>query len=168
MIPRNGGTIMLYTVGYEGLNINQFLTMLEEYGIKKIIDIREFPGSRKAGFSKTALREILSKNGVEYEHIVELGCPKEIRNNYKANSSWVEYARDFMAYVKTQDNALELINEKAQEMNCALMCFEANHNRCHRSLVATEMARRYQMKVCHADVEAAKKDILDYPTLRFA
>lgn len=66
-------TLTLYTVGYEGLNIEQFLLMLDKYDIEKIIDIRECPISRKAGFSKNALKNVLAANGFDYTHLAALG-----------------------------------------------------------------------------------------------
>jgi uncharacterized protein (DUF488 family) len=159
---------MLFTVGYEGLNISQFISMLRGYGIKKIIDIREFPISRKPGFSKSALRNNLNDFNIEYIHLVSLGCPKPIRNAYKLNSDWDEYSREFKKYVKTQDEALEHVYQLMKECECALLCFEANPQRCHRSLVTTEMIRRYGIKFFHADVIAAKKENLELPSLELA
>lgn len=146
----------LFTVGYEGLNIEQFLLMLDKYNIEKIVDIRECPISRKAGFSKTALKNVLAENGFDYVHLSALGCPKPVRNLYKQNGDWSVYTKGFKAYVQTQGAVLEELHELAQEKRCALLCFEADAQFCHRSLVGIEMMRRYGMNVRHADVKLAK------------
>ena len=159
---------MLYTVGYEGLNIHQFLNMLDKYNIDKIIDIRERPISRKPGFSKNILREELQENGIEYAYIPALGCPKEIRINYKADAEWIAYTKKFKAYVKTQDAALAEVMEMMTDHTCALLCFEANPQLCHRSLVAAELIRRYAVQVRHADVVAAKTSSLELTAPLFA
>lgn len=158
---------ILYTVGYEGLNIEQFLLMLDKYGIEKIVDIREMPVSRKPGFSKTALNGILMENGIGYTHLHALGCPKPVRNMYKQNGDWGIYTKGFKAYLKTQDAALHDLHEMLREHRCALLCFEADARFCHRSLVAAEMIRRYAVKTCHTDVAAAKTAKALQPALGF-
>ena len=42
----------VFTVGYEGPSVDRFLSLLAEHGIDTIVDVREYPVSRKLGFSK--------------------------------------------------------------------------------------------------------------------
>jgi len=42
----------IYTIGYEGIDIEQFFTLLSEHNIETVVDVRELPLSRKPGFSK--------------------------------------------------------------------------------------------------------------------
>ena len=97
-----------------------------------------------------------------------MGCPKPIRIAYKSNSDWKEYSREFKKYVKTQDEALAHVYSLMTECKCALLCFEANPQRCHRSLVTAEMIRRYGIKSFHADIIAAKKENPVLPVLELA
>ena len=41
----------LYTIGYQGQTIEQFLDTLLAHGIEHVIDVRQLPFSRKADFS---------------------------------------------------------------------------------------------------------------------
>lgn len=126
----------LFTAGYEGLNIDAFIGRLKQADIDKIVDVREYPLSRKPGFSKRALAEHLAKNGIEYEHISALGCPKPIRNQYKMDGDWAQYTLGFRAYIKTQDSiVLDLLAEASSSRIC-LICYEADARFCHRSLIA--------------------------------
>jgi uncharacterized protein (DUF488 family) len=59
----------VFTIGYEGLDIDTFVSMLAEYNIETVVDIRELPLSRKRGFSKTALTGVLNLSGLEYVHM---------------------------------------------------------------------------------------------------
>jgi len=61
--------------------------------VKTVVDVRELPLSRKKGFSKSAFCDALSAHGIAYLHA--LGCPKPIRNPYKADGNWQTYTRDF-------------------------------------------------------------------------
>ena len=51
----------LFTIGYEGASLEDFLANLNIAGVDQLVDIRDFPGSRRKGFSKNALREALGR-----------------------------------------------------------------------------------------------------------
>ncbi|HEY0721842.1 MAG TPA: DUF488 domain-containing protein, partial [Gammaproteobacteria bacterium] len=86
----------IYTIGYEGLDIDGFISVLEEHGIDTVIDVRELPLSRKPGFAKKSLANHLQLSGVEYIHIGELGCPKPVRDRYREDGHWKRYAEGFL------------------------------------------------------------------------
>ena len=52
---------ILYTIGYEGRKIDEFVVNLKSSHVKMLIDVRELPLSRKKGFSKNKLKEKLEK-----------------------------------------------------------------------------------------------------------
>ena len=54
----------LYTVGYEGRTLPQFVRLLREHGITRLVDVRERPASRKPGFSALPLLDALRKVGI--------------------------------------------------------------------------------------------------------
>ena len=78
----------IYTAGYEGLSIDAFIARLKQAQIDKVLDVREYPLSRKPGFSKKAFAQCLADAGIAYEHSPPLGCPKPIRNRYKVDGDW--------------------------------------------------------------------------------
>ena len=59
----------IYTIGYERLAFNDFMSLLQRNHIETVVDIRELPLSRKPGFSKRALRDALNISGLEYVHV---------------------------------------------------------------------------------------------------
>lgn len=126
----------LYTAGYEGLSFETFLSHLKQAQIDKILDVREYPLSRKPGFSKKALAERLAAVGIAYEHCPPLGCPKPIRNRYKVDGDWGQYAQDFRSYVKTQKDVLLRLAADASGQRICMVCYEADPSFCHRSLIA--------------------------------
>ena len=69
----------LYTIGYEGRDIDEFVSLLKDNRITRLIDVREIPFSRKKGFSKSRLNERLQNENIDYVHIKALGSPSEIR-----------------------------------------------------------------------------------------
>ena len=61
---------VVYTIGYEGTDIDRFVATLKAVGIKVLADVRAVAVSRKKGFSKTALKARLEDEGIAYTHLV--------------------------------------------------------------------------------------------------
>ena len=146
----------IYTIGYEGLDIARFLSLLQAHDIETVVDIRELPLSRKPGFSKKILSDTLNLSGLDYVHIPDLGCPKPIRNRYRTDGNWKRYQEDFLKYLDTQDEAIADLAAMAAISSCALLCFEADYNYCHRSMVADAVSRLSGMRVCHIHANRLK------------
>lgn len=144
-----GMSMAIFTIGYEGINLEDFISLLSDNEIQTLIDIREYPLSRKPGFSKTILRTTVNLLGMEYIHIPELGCPKHIRNNYREDKDWGRYRVDFLAYLETQGHAVQSLAQRSESTNFALLCFEADYNFCHRSFVANAVSKITKEKVRH-------------------
>lgn len=138
----------VFTIGYEGLDIDDFMSLLSKHGIETIVDIRELPLSRKPGFSKKSLANALNLSGREYVHMVGLGCPKPVRDGYREDGDWKRYTTGFLKYLKTQKDAVAELAELVESSTCALLCYEADFNFCHRSMVADAVSKH-----CGADVE---------------
>jgi uncharacterized protein (DUF488 family) len=126
----------IFTIGYEGLDITRFIKLLKRFGVDTLVDVRERAQSRKKGFSKTALSNALSESGIDYLHIPRLGCPKPIRDQYYKDGNWNRYTKHFLDHLDSQADSLDQLSDRASESTCALLCFEADFNYCHRSLVA--------------------------------
>ncbi len=144
----------VFTIGYEGLGINDFISLLSEHGIETVVDIRELPLSRKPGFSKKALSNVLNLSGLEYVHMVDLGCPKPVRDGYREDGDWKRYTTGFTKHLSTQKDAVEELAELVKSSTCALLCYEADFNFCHRSMVADAVSKHCGAGVEHIDVKA--------------
>lgn len=156
----------IYTIGYEGLDIDAFMSLLGDNGIETVVDIRELPLSRKPGFSKKALASVLNLSGCGYVHMVDLGCPKPVRDRYREDGNWKRYTEGFLKYLRTQGAAIVELSDLVNSSNCALLCYEADFNFCHRSMVANAV-RDY----CGVDVEhikAADARTASHASLRLA
>ena len=148
----------LYTFGYEGLSIERFIARLKEAGVTVVVDVRELPLSRKKGFSKTAFGEALAHAGIMYSHLPVFGCPKPIRNRYKSDGNWKKYEKAFNAYIATQKEAVGKLAKFSKTASACLVCFEADFNVCHRSLVARAAAAAGSPPVMHLTATGAKAD----------
>ncbi|WP_135612742.1 DUF488 family protein [Methanococcoides sp. AM1] len=131
----------LFTIGYEGRDIDQFLNYLIQNNINILIDVRKNPFSMKFSFTKMKLSKYLEKVGIQYIHIPDLGIESENRKNL---DSMADYQNLFNEYatttLKRNLNHLEDIYELSQNNRIALMCFEADINMCHRGVIAKSIA----------------------------
>lgn len=150
----------LYTFGYEGMCIDAWVARLKGAGVLKVIDVREVPISRKKGFSKNRFAGYLADAGISYVHARALGCPKAIRRQYKADGDWGRYTRAFMAYLDTQGESVRHLAKEARKETSCLVCFEADFNYCHRSIVARAATKMGGPQVVHL---TAEKDLPDLP-----
>lgn len=158
----------IFTIGYEGLDIEMFMSLLTEYGIDMIVDVRELPLSRKPGFSKKSLASVLNLSGCEYVHMADLGCPKPVRDCYREDGNWKRYTEGFLKYLKTQDDAIAELSALAASASCALLCYEADSNFCHRSMVANAVKDHCGARVTHIKASTKKASPVVSPQLVFA
>jgi uncharacterized protein (DUF488 family) len=59
----------LFTFGYEGLSIADFIARLTSSGVREVFDVRDLPLSRKRGFSKKSFAAALEAAGISYQQV---------------------------------------------------------------------------------------------------
>jgi uncharacterized protein (DUF488 family) len=148
----------LFTFGYEGLAIDGFIARLKKAGVAVVVDVRELPLSRKKGFSKTVFAAALNDAGIVYTHVPAFGCPKPIRNQYKIDGNWKRYKKAFNSYLATQASAVAGLAKFSKTTKACLVCFEADFNFCHRSLVARAASDAGGANVVHLTATAEIAD----------
>lgn len=135
--PVSSRTI-LYTIGYEGISLEEYLNKLISKDVKVLADVRNNPKSMKYGFTKSQLLKACASVGIQYIHFPEVGIVSEQRQEL---SSQADYDKLFDKYreetlphtLTTQENILNLLIEKKR---IALTCFEADICQCHRKHLA--------------------------------
>jgi uncharacterized protein (DUF488 family) len=138
----------LFTIGYEGKTMAEFLDELEAAGVELLIDVRAVAASRRPGFSKTALSGALGERGIGYLHLRPLGTPAAGRE--AARKGRVAEMRGIYAgQLETPEAALamEQALAAAGEKRAALLCYEAEAAGCHRSMLAERMLGRAAFEI---------------------
>jgi uncharacterized protein (DUF488 family) len=136
----------IWTIGHSTRDIDILISLLEENGIKLLVDVRSLPGSKRyPQFNMEALAESLNTHGIRYEHFPELGGKRKAkpdsRNTAWRNPSFRGYA-DHMEteeFRKGVERLLVLVGEGGPT---AIMCAEAVWWRCHRSLISDYLKAR--------------------------
>lgn len=146
---------MLATIGYEGARPDDFVGTLQLVDIQIVVDIRDRAQSRRPGFSKSALRENLERNGIGYVHLKELGDPKEGRDAARSGDL-AKFRKIYAAVLDTQVaiDALDQIVDLVKSVNVCLLCYERDHHECHRKIVADRLESVVGSKARHLGVQA--------------
>ncbi|MCW5212493.1 DUF488 domain-containing protein [Desulfobulbus sp. TB] len=145
----DGGPV-LFTIGYEGISFEQYVNRLMEQDIGLLCDVRRNPISRKFGFSKGRLSELLPTVGIEYLHIPELGIASGSRKILHTTS---DYQLLFATYKEEMYEKKEHISKITKLMNLygrlALTCFERKPLFCHRHCISDYLKKKNNLRVVH-------------------
>ena len=128
----------LLTIGYEDAELGAFLATLHAAGVTLLVDTRERAQSRRRGYSKTALGLALKERGIGY-HLRALGTPPAIRKAYKLDRDFAALKAGYALHLATQGAALDELGALAARERVALLCYEADPQECHRSLIAERL-----------------------------
>ena len=140
----------LATIGYEGTTVEAFLDALCAEGVDLLVDVRAVASSRRPGFAKTRLAANLHGAGIEYLHLRGLGTPADGRAAARAGRH-AEMHAIFGAHLATDAAQAELaaLGDLVQARRVCILCFEADPQHCHRSLVAAALGERVPLDVVH-------------------
>jgi uncharacterized protein (DUF488 family) len=131
----------IFTIGYEGATMDEFLAALKDARVERVIDVRALPLSRRPGFSKSPLRAALEEAGIEYVHLKALGTPAEGRSAARAGRH-EDLKRIYAGQLDLPEAIVQAaqMSELAAEKPSALLCFEREPSQCHRTLLLEAVA----------------------------
>jgi len=126
----------IYTIGYEATTMADFLAALTRAGVRRVIDVRALPLSRRPGFSKSSLAAALKEAGMDYVHLKALGTPKRGRDAAKKGDvATLEAVYDDQLALPEAQAAAAIMLSLAAEKPSALLCYERDPKHCHRTLL---------------------------------
>ena len=143
MVRPSFSNTVLFTIGYEGVSLEEYLNKLIINGIKLLCDVRKNSLSMKYGFSKSQLKHACEGVGIKYVHIPDLGIESDKRQELHSQSDYDvlfrHYRNDTLTRTRPQQEyLLELLKENQR---IALTCFEANICQCHRKHLAEAVTK---------------------------
>lgn len=141
----------VWTIGHSTRSLDEFLQLLDRYGLQAVADVRRFPGSKRLPhFGREALTATLAHCGIEYRWLPSLGGRRRPRpdspNTGWRNASFKGYA-DHLESDEFAAGFSELL-ELATHYRTTLMCAEAVWWRCHRALIS-DVLRVRGLQVIH-------------------
>ena len=136
--------IKLYTIGFTKKSAEQFFTLLNGNGVKKIVDTRVNNTSQLAGYAKGRDLAFFAKavGNMTYAHHLDYAPTKPLLAKYrKKEISWDEYEVKYLNLLDMRKVTKDLnINELHK--NC-LLCSEHDAAKCHRRLLAEYLQHKY-------------------------
>ena len=133
----------VFTIGHGTRPVEELLECLAAAGVRTLVDVRRFPGSRRnPQFNQAALAESLAGTGIAYLHEIELGGrrhgePGEERFSCLRTPAF----RSYVARMATDEWQRALAAALAEPSPC-FMCAETPPSRCHRRFIAELVAAR--------------------------
>jgi uncharacterized protein (DUF488 family) len=150
--PVNNKTV-LYTIGYEGISLEEYLNRLLINDIKVLVDVRNNPLSMKYGFTKSQLSRYCLSLGIRYVHIPDLGIQSHFRQDLNTQADYDRLFADYRENTlkKTIQQQLHVLRILNQCKRVALTCFEANIDHCHRKHLAEAIEKlpNFEYEVKH-------------------
>ncbi|HEY7070222.1 MAG TPA: DUF488 domain-containing protein [Acidimicrobiales bacterium] len=142
----------MLTIGHGTLSAPEFADLLDRAGVRSLVDIRAFPGSRRhPHMSREAMASWVPEAGVAYGWEPRLGGRRrpasDSPNVALRNLAFRAYA-DHMATDEFRAGLAEVL-ATAETSRTAIMCAETLWWRCHRRLVSDAAALLAGAEVLH-------------------
>jgi len=143
-----GTTTTLFTIGYEGIPLEDYLNKLIKNDVKVLVDVRRNPLSMKFGFSKGPLSKYCSNLNIQYLHLPQVGIESDLRQNLENQEDYdalfLQYRKETLT--KTAVVQTQILNLLIQHQRIALTCFESNICQCHRKHLAEAIQNQPDFK----------------------
>src|SRR3977135_128133 len=142
-------TNRLFTIGYEQTPAKAVLDELENAGVEPLVDVRAVAASGIPAFSKNQLAAGLHERGISYLHLRALGTPKDGRDAARSGK-FDALHKIYAAHLKTPDAREELDELSAlvkKSGPVCILCYERDHEQCHRQWIAEIIEERDGVKV---------------------
>lgn len=146
--PAHDAPPAIYTIGHSTRTAEEFVALLHEHGVRRLVDVRRFPGSRRhPQFGREALAATLAEAGIAYRHEEALGGRRagDPSAGPSPNTAWRHPAfRAYADYTATPpfQAALARLMADGAERRTVIMCAEAVPWRCHRRLITDALLAR--------------------------
>jgi len=143
----------VYTAGYEGLLVDGFIDGLLRGGMRRLIDVRNNPVSRRYGFHKSTLSRICASVEIEYMHFPQLGIESRDRQDLERDGARAALFDDYeRTTLRSERRAIDAVARLMQEAASVLVCMEARPCDCHRSRLAKPVAVRAALPIRHMEL----------------
>lgn len=136
----------LFSIGHGTRPIGSFLALLVDAGVRRLVDVRTAPGSRRnPQYGRDALERALGRRGIAYLWRGEdLGGFRRPRSDSRNTALRHEMFRGYADHMETDAfrDAVRWLLSTGADVPTAFMCAEADWHRCHRRHIADAIVAR--------------------------
>ena len=124
----------IYTIGYTAFSIDEFIEVINSYGVNCVIDVRSSPFSAYySDYNKDSLENVLKQHNILYRNYQkEFGARQTNPVFYSGDIV------DFEKFIKSEqfmDGVSKVTKGIERGYTFALMCAEKDPINCHRSIM---------------------------------
>jgi uncharacterized protein (DUF488 family) len=146
-------TLRIFTIGHSNLSFEQFVSLLKEFGICLVADIRRYPSSRKfPHFNRQVLCKLLAAENIEYQWVEALGGRRHTGKNDTSFNVGLKSPgfRNYADHMGTDEfrTAVQELLSTAATSPAAVMCAEKFYWKCHRRLLSDYLVAK-SVEVAH-------------------
>ncbi len=144
--------LRVYTIGHGTLAAAAFATLLEDAGVRRVVDVRAYPGSRhNPQFGRDQMEQWVPEAGFDYAWMRALGGRRKPRPDSKHVALRNDAFRAYADYMETEAfrDAVDDLVAQARTEPAAVMCSESVWWRCHRRLIADHLVLVRGVDVVH-------------------
>ena len=126
----------IFSIGHSNHSIDKFLSLLKNYKIDMVVDVRSAPFSRMfPQFNQEPLKKSLSDNAIGY---LFLGDQIGGRSNDPEDYLDGQVMYKSLARREAFNSGISRLREGAVKYKIAIMCSEKEPLECHRTLLVSE------------------------------
>lgn len=142
-------TYTIYTIGYSGFTVDEFLHALISHKVNAVIDVRSNPFSEyKPEYNKPALELLLKKKNIYYRNYAnEFGARQEDRKFFN-EGGYLDFEK-FSESKQFQEGVKRLCEAMKKGYSFVLMCAEKHPVNCHRAILVARAFHERGIKVIH-------------------
>ncbi len=133
------GKPKIFSIGYSGRKIKDFIEILKENKIDYLVDVRNNAFSWNKEFSRNNIVENLAAHGIKYINLPKLGAPKDIRVEIKEYGNRNKFFELYSKWLQLNISYMNLIDVFARNNNTVLMCLEEDYRNCHRKVIGEKL-----------------------------
>jgi uncharacterized protein (DUF488 family) len=133
--------LKIFTIGHSNRSLEDFLSLLKQFGVRVVADIRRYPSSRKfPHFNREILRKSLGAEGIRYLWFENLGGRRHKAIDKDSPNVGLESPgfRNYADHMLTEDfrAAVRELLFVTGEYPTSIMCAERFYWKCHRRLLS--------------------------------
>lgn len=142
-----------FTIGYEGISLENYLNKLIINDVKLLCDVRKNSLSMKYGFSKSQLKNACESIGIKFIHLPNLGIESNKRKELNSIADYNELFEEYELSTLKNNESLEYLFKLAyQYERVAITCFEREVCMCHRGRVLKALTSRSDWDIPHKNL----------------
>ena len=142
-------TSTIFTIGYAGFSVHEFVDALSFHRVSVVIDVRSVPFSRYAPkYDAPVISKRLESRNICYKHFPrEFGSRQQDRNFYHHNG-YMDFEK-FAESSQFRNGVDKILEGMNHDYIFALMCAEKDPINCHRAILVARAFHKLKKTVIH-------------------